>query len=431
MDVSVPKSRQELQAELACLKARLSEYEAKERVERETGDAFLRTLSGIDHCQDRLKAKDSELCEAQRCLELALWRYASLFNNSPIGYLLIDEHGFLREVNAMGAALLCNQPETLHGMPLSAFIEPEFRPGFEHHLAQIFQGFGGQIELTLKTPDAPAMPVILQSSLMEDERSGLGPMCLSAVLDISSRKEAERILALRTDELARSNEDLERFAYVISHDLQEPLRNIGNYVQMLARKYKGRLDEDADTFIGFATDGVARLSSMIRDLLSFSRITTQGQAPEPVDSGEVLKDALANLEAAIQECAAEIHIETMPGVLADRMQLVSLFQNLLGNALKYRHPERKPLIRIAARAVGKRWLFSIADNGVGIERHQFERLFTLFQRIDPHGHVPGSGIGLAVCKRIAERHGGEIWVESTPGQGSVFYFTLEESQSQI
>ncbi|CAA6605407.1 Signal transduction histidine kinase [Rhodospirillaceae bacterium LM-1] len=428
MDASVPKSRQELQAELACLKARLREYEAKERVERETGDAFLRTLSGIDHCQDRLKAKDSELCEAQRCLELALWRYASLFNNSPIGYLLIDEKGFLREVNAKGAALLSSPPEPLHGMPLEAFIEPEFRPGFGRHLSQIFQGFGGQIELTLKAPDTLPMPVILQSSLMEDARSGLGPMCLSAVLDISSRKEAERILALRTEELARSNEDLERFAYVISHDLQEPLRNIGNYVQMLARRYKGRLDDDADTFIGFVTDGVARLSSMIRDLLSFSRITTQCQAPEPVDSGAALLDALANLESAIQESSAEICIETMPGVIADRMQLVSLFQNLLGNALKYRTPAKKPMIRIATRRVGKRWLFSITDNGVGIEHHQFERLFTLFQRIDPHGHVPGSGIGLAVCKRIVERHGGEIWVESTPGQGSAFYFTLEAAQ---
>lgn len=428
MDMSSPKSRQELEAELACLRSRLHEYEARHAVDLETGEAFLRTLSGIDHCQERLKAQDSALCEAQHGLQIALRRYTNLFNHSPIGYFLIDAKGFLREANRLGAELLKTLPESLIGKPFVSFLEPEARPAFELHLQNVVAGNSSQIELVLNPTGGVSMPIILQTSLMEgEEESVFGPLCLAAALDIQSRKEAEQALAERTEQLARSNEDLERFAYVISHDLQEPLRNIGNYVQMLARRYKGRLDEDADIFIGFVTEGVARLSNMIRDLLSFSRIGTQTQKLERIDSGEALKDALANLEAAANEAGAEIHIEAMPPVLADRAQLVSLFQNLLGNALKYRHPQRKPQIRISAKAVGKQWLFTVSDNGIGIESRQFERLFTLFQRIDPHGNIPGSGIGLAVCKRIVERHGGAIWVESTAGQGSTFHFTLEAS----
>jgi PAS domain S-box-containing protein len=427
VDVSLPKSRQELEAELACLKSRLREYEAKLDVDRETGDAFLRTLGSFASCRETLAETDHELCAAKHGLQSALRRYTDLFNNSPIGYFLIDRRGFVREANVKGAELLCCPVERLHGQPFVAFLEPEERPAFEQHLAMVFEGTSSQIELALKPPSQPSMPVILQTSLMEDDESGHGPLCLAAALDITSRKQAEQALAQRTEELARSNEDLERFAYVISHDLQEPLRNIGNYVQMLARRYKGKLDEDADVFIGFVTEGVSRLSGMIRNLLAFSRITTQGQTLEALDSGEALKDALANLEALVEESSAEIHIEAMPSVLADRMQLVSLFQNLIGNALKYSSPARKPVIRISARSSDRHWTFRISDNGIGIERQQFERLFTLFQRIDPQGSIPGSGIGLAVCKRIVEHHGGQIWMESTPNQGSSFFFTLESA----
>lgn len=419
-----PKSRQELEAELACLKSRLREYETRQEVDRETGEAFLQTLSSVEFCQSRLKATSSVLCDAQHELQLALRRYTDLFNNSPIGYFLLDDASLVKEANYRGAELLSGTPDLLHGRPFIAFLEPEERPLFERHLAQVFQGQSARLELTLKSPLLGGVPIILQTSLMEgDDRHE--PMCLAAALDIHSRVEAEKALAERTLELARSNEELERFAYVVSHDLQEPLRNIGNYAQLLSRRYKGKLDDDAEVFIGFITDGVSRLTGMIRDLLAFSRITTAGKKPERVDSGAALKDALVNLETAIQESGAEIETGPMPPVKADRVQLVSLFQNLIGNALKYQSAERRPLIRVKAKAVGEKRVFSVADNGVGIESRQFERLFSLFQRHDPTGNVPGTGIGLAICKRIVERHGGEIWVESTLGQGSVFYFTLE------
>lgn len=425
MDANAPKSRHELEAELACLKSRLREYESREALDRETGDAFIKSLTSVEFCRDRLQAKKVELCDAQHGLQVALRRYTDLFNNSPIGYFLLDANGVVREVNLKGAELLSAPSDLLHGKHFISFIEPEARPNFERHLARVFQGEKARIDLSLKSPMEGSLPVILQTSLMEGDDEHYGPLCLAAALDIHSRVEAERALAERTLELARSNEELERFAYVVSHDLQEPLRNIGNYAQLLARRYRGKLDDDAEIFIGFITDGVSRLTSMIRDLLAFSRITTSGQKPERIDSGLALKDALVNLEAAMQECEAVVEAAPLPAVRADRVQLVSLFQNLIGNALKYQSTERRPKIKVAAKEVGDKIVFSVADNGIGIESRQFERLFTLFQRHDPTGAIPGSGIGLAICKRIVERHDGEIWVESTPGQGSIFYFTLE------
>lgn len=427
MDVTAPKSRHELEAELACLKARLREYQDKDAVQQETGEAFLQTLGSISICSEQLRQTDHALCDAKHGLKKALRRYTDLFNNSPIGYFLIDAGGFVREANQKGAELLSLSAGQLLGKPFITFIEPLDRPAFEHHLAAVFQGDCTQIELSLRPFGQALMPAILQTSLLESADDEHGPLCLAAALDISSRKRAEEELARRTEELARSNEDLERFAYVVSHDLQEPLRSIGSYVQLLGRRYKGKLDDDADTFIGFVTDGVARLSGMIRNLLAFSRITTQGQELTSQDSGAALKDALSNLEGLVEESGAEIHIGAMPNVTADRTQLVSLFQNLIANAIKYSKPGRKPVIRIQTKATGLHQTFSVADNGVGIERAQFERLFTLFQRGDHPSGVQGSGIGLAVCKRIVERHGGQIWVESTPGQGSTFHFTLDRA----
>lgn len=427
VDATAPKSRHELEAELACLRSRLREYENRETIERETGDAFIKALTNVEFCRERLQAKKVELCDAQHGLQTALRRYTDLFNNSPVGYFLLDASGILREINLKGAELLSTPGELLHGKHFLSFIEPEGRPVFERHLARAFQGERTRAELSLKSPVEGSLPVILQTSPMEGEDAHYGPLCLVAALDIHSRVEAEKALAERTLELARSNEELERFAYVISHDLQEPLRNIGNFAQLLSRRYTGKLDGDAEAFIGFITDGVARLTTMIRDLLAFSRITTSGQRPEPINSAVALNDAMVNLEMAMQECEAVVEAGPLPLVRADRVQLVSLFQNLVGNALKYQSTERRPVIKVAAKEVGDKIVFSVADNGIGIESRQFERLFTLFQRHDPTGAIPGSGIGLAICKRIVERHGGEIWVESAPGQGSIFYFTLEKA----
>ncbi len=229
----------------------------------------------------------------------------------------------------------------------------------------------------------------------------------------------------RTAELARSNAELEQFAYVTSHDLQEPLRMVASYLQLVERRYTDRLDADAHEFIEFAVDGAKRMQVLINDLLTYSRVGTKGHPFQSTDCETVVKTALENLQFAIQDSGAQVGHGPMPAVMGDATQLTQLFQNLIGNAIKFRRDQ--PLeICIRAEPSEGGWRFSIQDNGIGIESQYFDRIFGLFQRLHGRGAYPGTGIGLAICKRIVERHGGAIWVESTPGQGATFYFTIPE-----
>ena len=237
------------------------------------------------------------------------------------------------------------------------------------------------------------------------------------------RKRAEEALEVRAQELARSNADLERFAYVASHDLQEPLRMVASYTQLLGRRYHGKLDAAADEFIGFAIDGANRMQALINDLLSFSRVGTKGAAFAPTSLEIPLASATANLRAAIAESGAEVTHDPLPPMVVDQQQIMQLFQNLIGNAIKFRGAAA-PRIHLGAERLEKEWRFSVADNGIGIDPEYFERLFILFQRLHNRTEYPGNGIGLAICKRIVERHGGRIWVESRPAEGSKFFFTL-------
>jgi light-regulated signal transduction histidine kinase (bacteriophytochrome) len=226
--------------------------------------------------------------------------------------------------------------------------------------------------------------------------------------------------------LSRSNQDLEQFAYVASHDLQEPLRMVGGYLQLLEQRYKGQLDEKADKYIAYAVDGAARMSGLIRDLLAYSRVNSRGEELRSVDSQKALDSALRNLAVSIRESAAEITHDPLPTVRADTMQLTQIFQNLLGNAIKFRAADRPPRIHIAVREEEGKWLFSVKDNGIGFEQQYEEKIFMIFQRLHGRGHYPGTGIGLAICKRIVERHGGKIWATSTPDEGTTFYFSLPQ-----
>lgn len=248
------------------------------------------------------------------------------------------------------------------------------------------------------------------------------------VRDVTERKEAQQALARKVDELARSNAELEQFAYVASHDLQEPLRMVASYTQLLARRYKGRLDTDADEFIGFAVDGATRMQTLIQDLLSYSRVTTKGQSLAVTSAEDACRDALRNLRGAIDEAGGVVTVEPLPAVLADATQLTQLFQNLIMNAIKYRD-DRKPEIHIAATPDGDQALFAVKDNGIGIESQYFERIFQMFQRLHTMTAYSGTGIGLALCRKIVERHGGRIWVESQPGEGSTFLFTMPRTRS--
>ena len=235
--------------------------------------------------------------------------------------------------------------------------------------------------------------------------------------------ELERRVEERTGELRRSNEELQQFAYVASHDLQEPLRMVTSYVQLLAQRYQGQLDSEAQEFIGYAVEGAQRMKALIDDLLAYSRVNIRERLVVPTDSGAVLQQTLQNLHIQIAESGATVTADPLPTVSTDRMQLGLLWQNLLSNALKFRGQE-PPRVHVSARRQGNEWVFSVRDNGIGMEPRHTERIFQMFQRLHTRQEYPGTGIGLAICKKIVERHGGRIWVESEPGQGTTFFFTL-------
>jgi PAS domain S-box-containing protein len=247
--------------------------------------------------------------------------------------------------------------------------------------------------------------------------------------DITERKQAEAALREAHEELKRSNSELEQFAYVASHDLQEPLRMVSSYTQLLGRRYKESFDADAKEFMGYIVDGAARMKQLIEDLLAYSRVGTKGREFTLVELERALRRALANLKAAIDDSGATITHDPLPTIAADEVQLAQVFQNLMGNALKFRS-QRAPRIHVAVEDRGESYELSVRDNGIGIEPQYFERIFMVFQRLHNKGEYPGTGIGLAIVKKVIERHGGHIRVESTPGEGSAFIFTLPKNQKE-
>ncbi len=248
--------------------------------------------------------------------------------------------------------------------------------------------------------------------------------------DITERKNAERELRETLRELARSNRELEQFAYVVSHDLQEPLRMVQSYVELLRRRYGDRLEDDAQEFLDFALSGARRMQRMVEDLLRYSRLDSRGGEMAPTDLDEVMQEVEANLRTAIEESGAEIRAEKLPTVVADRSQMVQLLQNLISNAIKFRGDDA-PLVEIRSVRQNGHYLISVSDNGIGIPAEQVERVFAIFQRLHSQDRYPGTGIGLAICRKIVERHGGRIWVESEPGEGTTFFFTLTAAEASV
>lgn len=247
-------------------------------------------------------------------------------------------------------------------------------------------------------------------------------------IENSERIHFEEALREHASELERSNADLAQFAYIASHDLQEPLRMVSSYTQLLARRYKGKLDSDADEFIGFAVDGVTRMQGLINDLLEYSRVGTRASVSESTDSNQAFANATANLRAAIEESGATVTHDDLPTVEVDPFQLTQLFQNLIGNAIKFRR-DFAPCVHVSAQREGSEWAFSVRDNGIGIDPEYTVRVFAIFQRLHTREEYAGTGIGLAICKKIVERQGGRIWVDSEPGEGSIFTFTVSATRS--
>jgi signal transduction histidine kinase len=247
----------------------------------------------------------------------------------------------------------------------------------------------------------------------------------------TANDELETRVEARTADLRRSNQDLEQFAYVASHDLQEPLRMVSSYTQLLSRRYTGKLDDDADEFIGYAVDGAKRMQTLINDLLTYSRSGRQEEVLEDIATGDIVEQAVANLGSRIEDAHATINVDNLPTVVADQQQLISIFQNLISNAIKYRSPAKNPVVDISAERTSGVWRFTIKDNGIGIDPAFSDRIFTIFQRLHGRDEYQGTGIGLAVVKKIVERSGGRIWVQSVPDEGSSLIFTLIDRQSEV
>jgi PAS domain S-box-containing protein len=335
---------------------------------------------------------------------------------------MVDRTGKVTLVNREIEQLFGYAREELLGETIECLIPARFRERHPHFREEFYsepqsRAMGAGRDLYGLRKDGTEIPVEIGLNPVETDE---GLFVLASIVDISARKRAEL-------ELRRSNEELERFAYVASHDLQEPLRTVTSYVQLLERRYGAALDDEAREFVGFAVDGAKRMQALIQDLLSFSRVGTRGAAPEPIGAEAAAEAALESLTAAIAETGAVITRDPLPKVLADAAQLRQLFVNLIGNALKFRG-EEPPVVHLGAEREGRFWTLSVRDNGIGIEAEYFERIFVIFQRLQGRDAYPGTGIGLAICKKIVERHGGRIWVESTPGEGSVFSFSLPAAE---
>jgi PAS domain S-box-containing protein len=352
-------------------------------------------------------------------LEGANQVYRVLIETMSEGAAALDLSGSILYGNHQLAEMLGQRMSQLIGKPFQTFLGQSDREIFEKQLASN-RPQAQSVDVGLMAVDGSVRPVHLSMALLDF--GGIEGICLVAT-DMSYRVSYERELAERAQELSRSNSELERFAYVASHDLQEPLRVVGSFTQLLAKRYRGQLDSDADEFIGYVVDGVNRMQSMITDLLEYSRVGRQTRPFGPAELDEALSRALANLRKAIAESGASIEHQPLPRVWGDTAQLLRLFQNLIGNAIKFRSSEN-PRIQITAESLGCRWIISVRDNGIGIDPGHFERVFVLFQRLHDRSRYPGTGIGLAVCKKIVELHGGTIWLEPQSHAGACFRFSM-------
>ncbi len=398
-----------LAAVMAVYSARPREWtDAEVELVREVGD---RTWVAVHRART-----EAALREREQTLQ-------GIFRAAPVGIGLVSHRTFTQANDRFCRMTGYARDELIGEDARLLYLDDE---AYEHvgreKYARIVADGIGAVETRWQRKDGTVMDVLLSSSPID--RSRPDEDVVFSALDITRLRESERALETYMDDLQRSNEELQRFAYVASHDLQEPLRSIISFSQLLERRYRGKLDQDADEYIGFIVEGGNRMQALILDLLQLSRVETKARPLEPTDAGEVVARALRLMETSVREAGATIEVGELPRVMADAAQLEQVFVNLVGNALKYRRPDVPPAIRISAERANGLWRFSVTDNGIGIEAEYFDRIFVIFQRLHTRTEFEGTGIGLAVVKRIVERHGGRIGVASTPGEGSTFFFTL-------
>jgi PAS domain S-box-containing protein len=348
------------------------------------------------------------------------------------GIISIDDEERIHLFNAGAEEIFGYTADEVLGRGLDVLIPDRYREAHraEHlpHFARAHETarrMGARREVFGRRKDGTEFPAeVAISKVTIDGRR----MYNAVVRDATERKRYEAELEARGKALERSNAELEQFAYVASHDLQEPLRMVASYTQLLQRRYQGRLDAQADRYIHFAVDGAQRMQTLINDLLALSRVGTQGKPFGPVDVADVVARAVRWLGRAIEESGGAVDVGPMPVVRGDAGQLEQVFQNLIANALKFRRPDAPPRVRVTAerRATpnGAEWLFGVRDNGIGFEQQFAEQIFVVFQRLHTRADYAGTGVGLAICKKVVERHGGAIWAESAPNVGTTFFFTL-------
>jgi PAS domain S-box-containing protein len=376
----------------------------------------LRGFSEISH--DLSKRKDSEA------------RYRGLLEAAPDAMVVVNVAGEIVLLNVQAEKQFGYSRDELVGQKVKniipeGFAERIIADGTRSAAEALAQQIGTGIELLGRRKDGSEFPIELMLSPLE---SADGILVTAAIRDISVRKKSDEHLVKTVGELKRSNDELQQFAYVSSHDLQEPLRMVSSYTQLLAKRYKGRLDSDADEFIGFAVDGCNRMQGLIQDLLAYSRAGANGKALREISGENALKVALTNLRTSVEQSGAVVTHDSLPAIRTDETLLTQVFQNLVGNAIKYRRAESPQVHVSATKNGGNEWIFSVRDNGLGIDPQYFDRIFILFQRLHGRDEFEGTGIGLAICKKILERLGGRIWVESQPEKGSTFYFALPETE---
>jgi PAS domain S-box-containing protein len=352
-------------------------------------------------------------------------RLRSIVDNVLDGIITIDHRGTVTTFNPAAERTFGYFAGEVLGRNVAMLMPEPYRGEHDGYIANYLRTGQAKVigigrEVMGRRKDGSIFPMDLAVS---EFRLGGERFFTGIVRDITERKRAERELRETAKELTRSNLDLQQFAYVASHDLQEPLRAVAGCAQLLQKRYAGQLDSRADELIRHAIDGVRRMQTLIDDLLAYSRVDTRGKSFSPTDCNAALRAALANLAAALAESGAAVTHDDLPTVPADEAQLAQVFQNLLSNAIKFRGQD-PPRVHVGCRREAAEWVISVRDNGIGIEPGYFDRIFVIFQRLHTRDEYPGTGIGLAICKKIVERHGGRMWVESEHGKGSTFLFTI-------